>query len=104
MAFKENRTLETCLRRAMWKQRVGLMHTIIFMVRFNRASQDVRQEVEKELTRLAVLAGAIPPTGPQIVDGIYVGSWLDLFEWFLENLPAILEAIMQILDLFTQGA
>jgi hypothetical protein len=36
-----------------------------------------------------------------VVGGVLVGNWQDLFQWFLDNLPAILEAIMSIIAMFS---
>jgi len=100
--YEGNPTFMRALRRAMWKERTGLLHRI----RILRAMQDplIRQEVETAVTRMALDAGAIPPESTDVTaEGIYVGNWLtDLLEWILENAPAIIELVITIIGLFTE--
>jgi hypothetical protein len=69
-------------------------------------SNDFRFVLEAELTDIAMRSGQLPPTGTIAEYGnvpIFVGAWTDLFDWILTNWPAIMEMIMQIINLFAGG-
>ena len=45
-----------------------------------------------------VTGGSIKMYGGDVP--IFVGSWLDIFDWIMSNWPAIMEMIMQIISMF----
>ena len=68
---------------------------------------DYRFVLEAELTDMAMRVGAIPPEGDMYKTyggvPIFVGAWTDIFDWIINNWPAIMEMIMQIISLFAAG-
>lgn len=98
MAWKENKTLDAALTEAAWDSGATLRERLCVRIALLRPRK--RQELELALTQLACETAAIPVAGDQIVEGVYVGSWQDLFQWILENWPKIIEMIMAIIALF----
>lgn len=102
--FRKNDSLDDTLREAMRADGCGLFERLVVSMRVRRLSADGRKALEAELANMLeadVAAGKLTlPVGAAVVGGVLVGSWQDLFAWFLENLPAILEAIMMIISLF----
>ena len=68
-------------------------------LRFGMMRPRVRREIELCLADAALRAGVIPPQS--IGDDGTVGDWTDFFDWFIENWPAILDMIMQIIQIFS---
>lgn len=67
------------------------------------SQMDYRYILEAELTDMAFRAGALPPEASfETVGGlrIYGGPWTDLFDWIIQNWPAIMEMILSIISLF----
>lgn len=100
--FESNNSLDSVIHHAArrnWRT-TGLLKRL----KIYRALRDpdLRYELELALTETAAEAGAIPPEARDQTTGVYVGDWQDLFQWFLDNWPAILEMIMQIISLFNQ--
>jgi len=102
--FRPNDSLESVLRRAVRADGAGILETMFLMSKVRRLSDEGRKALELELggkVAAAVAAGTLTlPVSATIVGGQVVGAWQDLFQWFLDNLPAILEAIMSIIALF----
>jgi hypothetical protein len=103
--FEANPSLDDTLRKVFWKERVGLLDRI--KIRSALRTPEMREEIEYSLSQRlyeAIVVGdvAIPAAGEELFSsaGIYVGSWQDLLQWILDNWPAILEMIMQIIALF----
>ena len=102
--FRKNSSLESVLRETMRKDGVGIFERMIVNMEVRRMTDVQRGMLEKELGKsvtAAVEAGTLKlPVGAQLVGGVLVSGWTDLFDWFLENLPAILDMIMMIIALF----
>ena len=102
--FRKNSSLESVLRETMRKDGVGIFERVIVNMEVRRMTDVQRGMLEKELGKsvaAAVEAGTLKlPVGAQLVGGVLVSGWTDLFDWFLENLPAILDMIMMIIALF----
>jgi len=101
--FKPNESLPEALIRAardelkwwQWRRRRAVITAL--------SQLDYRFVLEAELTDMALRAGAIPPSATfDVVGGtkIFVGAWTDLFDWIIENWPAIMEMILSIISLF----
>jgi hypothetical protein len=103
--FRPNDSLDDTLRDAMRADGCGLFERLIVSMRVRRLSDEGRAALEKELGKMvsaSVEAGTLKlPPKAAVVGGVLVGNWQDLFQWFLDNLPAILEAIMSIIAMFS---
>jgi hypothetical protein len=102
--FRPNDSLLSTLGEAMREDGCGFFEIMIAKSRVRRMSANQRQELERRLTdkvQAAVSAGELKlPVSANVVGGVLVSSWKDLFAWFVENLPAILEMIATIMALF----
>ena len=102
--FRPNDSLNATLRRAAHADGHGVLGTMVLMSKVRRLSSEGRQELEKELAKKVqedVAAGTLTlPVSATIAGGVLVSGWQDLFQWFMDNLPAILEMIMMIIALF----
>ena len=102
--FRPNDSLTNMILAAMREQGHGLGERLLMSLRLRVLSRDKRLELERAIAaKLAqdVEGGLVSlPVGSAIEGGVYVGDWRDLFEWFMENWPAILEMILAIIALF----
>lgn len=102
--FRPNDSLLSTLGEAMREDGCGFFEIMIAKSRVRRMSANQRQELERRLTdkvQAAVSSGELKlPVSANVVGGVLVSSWKDLFVWFVENLPAILEMIATIMALF----
>jgi hypothetical protein len=103
--FKANPSLDDAIRKVFWKERVGLLDRI--KIRSALRKPEMREEIEYSLSQRLYEAIVVGEVALAVSDdelfssaGIYVGSWQDLLQWILDNWPAILEMIMQIIALF----
>ena len=93
-----NSTLGPALRKAMRKKRVPFRHrAAVNLVLFLPAKH---RELEFAITEKAMAMGALPPEAALDDDGCYVGDFIDILDWLMANLPAILEMVMTIIALF----
>jgi hypothetical protein len=97
--FQPNRSLETTIMSVMRDQGHNLLERLRVRIALAFLSRDKRRQLEHELTTMASTAGAIPPQSVGS-DGVYVGAWQDLFQWFLDNWESILELILRIISFF----
>lgn len=98
--FRNNQSLDRCVGRVMREYDTPLRERLRIRTRMALLSWEDRAELERQLTAKAMEMGALPKEGPNIVNGIYVGSWLDLFDWFINNWETILEIILAIIAVF----
>lgn len=102
--FRPNDSLVTTLMDAARANGVGLFDRLSMRIRLSRMSPAARQELELRLG--AKLQGDVDAglvrlkASDRFEGGVLVTSWRDLFEWFMTNLPAILEMISTIIALF----
>ena len=97
--FESNGSLDNAMRRVFWRERVGLLDRI----RIRRALRDeeVREEIEYGMSRMLAEAGLVAGDLFDSNTGIFVGDWLDIFDWIIANWSTILEMIMTIIGLFS---
>ena len=98
--FRPNDSLDSTLRSAMAAEGCGLFERLIVSLRVRRLSSDGRAELERQLTEKLLKDVPQLPAGAEVVGGILVGGWQDFFQWFIDNLPAILEMILSIIAMF----
>lgn len=100
--FRPNNSLVNVILGVMRERGHGLGERLLMALRLRVLPQNKRQELEQAVTDLLVAhvnAGLV--TLPVSVStGVVVGSWQDLFEWFLENWSAILDINLAIISLF----
>lgn len=102
--FRPNESLEDTLRQALRADGCGIFERWAISGKVRRMTPKQRAELERQLTAKVesdVQAGKLTlPVSASIVGGILVTGWRDLLDWFMANLPAILEMIMTIIALF----
>ena len=84
------------------RQRAQLRHVLRGKELDEELGTSMRNMLAVELTTLAVSVGAIKPASEneQIVQGIFVGDWADIWQLIFENLPMIFEWVIKIIMLF----
>lgn len=106
--FRPNDSLLTTLGEAMREDGCGFFERQLAKSKVRRMTTNQRAELERRLTakvQSSVEAGELKlPVSASIVGGVLVSSWQDLFKWFVENLPAILEMIATIMALFAASS
>ena len=102
--FRPNNSMVNVILGVMRERGHGLGERLLMALRLRVLPRNKRQELEKVVTGLLVAqvnAGLVTlPVSVSVSNGVVVGGWQDLFEWFLENWPAILEMILAIISLF----
>ena len=102
--FRPNNTLVQTVLQGMREQGHRLGERFYMSVRLRMLSPAKKQELELKVTeRLLqdVNAGLVTlPVSASVVEGVLVGDWRDLFQWFFDNWESILEIIMFIISLF----
>lgn len=102
--FRPNDSLVRTVLDVMKDRGHGPFERFFMSLKLRALSTDERKELEQQLTKKLVAdveAGLVKlPVGASVVAGVLVGGWQDLFQWFLDNWPAILEMIMAIISLF----
>lgn len=102
--FRPNDSLEDTLRQALKADGCGILERWAISGKVRRMTSTQRAELERQLTSKVeadVQAGKLAlPLSVSIVGGILVSGWQDLLDWFMANLPAILEMIMTIIAMF----
>lgn len=106
--FKPNDTLVATLMSAMDAEGCNFFEKLSARLRVRRMSAGQRAELERRVTE-KLLADADEglvslPVSATFESGVLVGAWQDLFKWFVDNLPAILEMIATIMALFAAPA
>lgn len=100
--FKPNYTLDKAVGAAMSAVGHGLSERVGVRCRIVLLSRAKREELEKQITALAVAGGVLPASA--VVGGVYTGPWIDgimaLLNWFIENWEMILEIILAIISIF----
>lgn len=94
--FRPNRTLDKTIVTAMEQGCHSMMERCIMRVRLAFLPRAKRAELEKGLTEL--VTSALPAAS--IVGGIFVGDWMDIIQYIIENLDVILEFILAIITIF----
>lgn len=73
----------------------------MFRLRMGMLRPRIRREIELCMADEAIRAGIIEPSA--LEDGV-VGDWTDFFDWVIQNWPAILEMILEIISIFSMFA
>ena len=102
--FRPNNSLVNVILGVMREQGHSLGERLLMALRLRVLPRNKRQELEQAVTDLLVAhvnAGLVTlPVSVSVSTGVVVGSWQDLFEWFLENWSAILDINLAIISLF----
>jgi len=99
--FRPNDTLINVISHTMREYGHGWFERFIMRLKLRSMSRKQRRQLEQEVTGLLVASGHTLPVNATVgSDGILVGDWQDLLDWFMENWPAILEMILTILAIF----
>jgi hypothetical protein len=102
--FRPNDTLLRTVLDTMKDKGHGPFERLVMSLRLRSLPKDQRQELEEQVTQLLVKdveAGVVKlPVNSTVESGVLVGSWQDLFDWFIANWPKILEMILAIISLF----
>ena len=93
-----NATLGRTLRKSMRKARVPFRQrmaaNVVLMV------PRMHRELEFAITEKAMAMGALPPEAALDSEGCYVGDFIDILDWFIENMDSIMEFILAIIAIF----
>ncbi len=96
--FRPNYTLDKAVGTTMLAVGHGLSERVGIRARMVLLPRGRREELERQITALAVAGGVLPATA--VAGGVYGGPWIDLLNWFLENWEVILEIILAIIAIF----
>ena len=99
--FRPNDTLIDVISQTMREHGHGWFERFIMRLKLRSMSREQRRQLEQDVTGLLVTSGYTLPVNASVgSDGILVGDWQDLLDWFMANWPAILEMILTILAIF----
>lgn len=102
--FRPNDSLVTTVLGVMKEKGHGPFERFWMSLKLRGLSKEDRKKLETDVTGLLVEqveAGLVKlPVSASVVGGVLVGSWQDLFDWFIQNWPKILEMILAIISLF----